>query len=245
MRRLPFVVTLAACGRVGFGAHDLVGGDAAAVDAPAAPLTLPGLRARYPMDDDPALGAVASAELPATCSGTCPTAIVGRFAGGYHFSGGELIDLPSTTLVGATPFTIAVWARLDAYPIGSAGAPMVAKPSDAGQTDAASLLLFDMHAAFETTPDGSATDYDSATVLQPLGGWHHLAASWDGTTKRLYQDGAGVGTEVAPFLDSSQVVSIGVDRDAGVPAFYFAGTLDELQFYGRALSDAEILSLAQ
>ncbi len=271
MRRFAVVLALAGCGRFGFRPGEAMSnGDAAAdavvavdgspavtdaavptpdaavaIDAPPGPITLPGLLAHYAMNDDPALGAIASDQLPATCTAACPTATPGRYDGGYHFDGTQYVDLPSTTLVGITPYTVAVWLKLDVYPAAGSGAPLVAKPQDTGQADTFNLLVLGSSTSMETTADGAASDYLGSPLGFSLGEWRHVAATWDGTTKRLYQGGALVGSEVAPLVDSTQLVSIGVDRDGGVAAFHLTGSLDELQFYGRALSDQEIQTLAQ
>jgi hypothetical protein len=68
---------------------------------------------------------------------------------------------------------------------------------------------------------------------------------WDGTFKTIWIDGINIiGHQAAITFDTSDVL-IGYDVDFGSPVAAFAGILDEVRIYNRALSDAEIALLAQ
>ena len=71
--------------------------------------------------------------------------------------------------------------------------------------------------------------------------WHHLAASYDGTTIRWYGDGQLVGEDSSRVLDTNDLVQMGRRGDINAR---FAGLIDEVRIYGRALSLAEIEYLA-
>ena len=76
--------------------------------------------------------------------------------------------------------------------------------------------------------------------------WHHAAATYDGTTWRLYLDGALETTSVVgnftPRFDSIQHASIGsaLQSSVGSAAGFFDGVIDEARIWGRALSQAEL-----
>jgi hypothetical protein len=70
--------------------------------------------------------------------------------------------------------------------------------------------------------------------------WHHLAATYDGTTIRWYGDGRLVGNEDRT-LDTRDEFQMGKRADNDN---YFPGCIDEVHIYGRALSDVEIAWLA-
>ena len=74
--------------------------------------------------------------------------------------------------------------------------------------------------------------------------WTHLAISFDGTTKRLYVNGAQVASEGGLgglVYDPAPIpVTIGADWTAGAPSDFFNGLVDEVSLYGRALTPAEI-----
>jgi hypothetical protein len=73
----------------------------------------------------------------------------------------------------------------------------------------------------------------------PLDTWSHLAVTWDGTTLRLYVDGAQAGstTVTGTLLDSTGPLDIGGNDVWGE---YFSGLIDEVRVYNRALAASEI-----
>jgi len=70
--------------------------------------------------------------------------------------------------------------------------------------------------------------------------WHHLAATYDGTTIRWYGDGRFVGSE-ARVLNTNDNIQMGKRADN---TNYFPGRVDEVYIYNRALPDAQIAWLA-
>ena len=76
-----------------------------------------------------------------------------------------------------------------------------------------------------------------------LNTWHHYVYSFDGTSNRLYIDGVEkTRTTTAP--DSSPV------SNARIGAIYnnaenFAGDVDDVRIYGRAITAAEVLALSK
>lgn len=102
----------------------------------------------------------------------------------------------------------------------------------------------------------------STTV--PVGSWHHVAATFDGSTMRVYVDGALDGSladasvidwaDLPPIFPPEQVnyptpaqLYIGADKHnqlglgATIPDFeFFNGDIDEAQIWNRALTQTEI-----
>ena len=73
----------------------------------------------------------------------------------------------------------------------------------------------------------------------PVGTWTHLASTYDGATLRLYVN----GTQVASAAQTGALLTSGFPLQIGGDSFYgqrFAGTIDEVRVYGRALTPAEI-----
>ena len=86
----------------------------------------------------------------------------------------------------------------------------------------------------------SATDGGAASPgLLPVNQWSHLAATYDGTTLRLYVN--GVVAASTPFTGdmatSTDPLRIGGNSVYGE---YFVGVIDEVRIYYRALTAAEI-----
>jgi hypothetical protein len=74
----------------------------------------------------------------------------------------------------------------------------------------------------------------------PASGWHHVAYTFDGTTRRLYIDGAEKNN--ANTAGDSGAVAEGHMGSYGTQ--HFAGTLDEVRVYRRALTASEVSQLA-
>ena len=72
-----------------------------------------------------------------------------------------------------------------------------------------------------------------------VGAFHHVAGTYDGTTMRLYFDGAEVGSlPVSGFVGVSEGVALSTgDAEA------LDGLLDEVQVFDRALSAEEIRAI--
>jgi Concanavalin A-like lectin/glucanases superfamily len=210
------------------------------------PDALPAAIVRYPMDDDPSAGTIACTvpALTASCTTTCPTSAVGHIKGAYAFDGTTArFEVPSSTLVGIAPFTVSVWIFPDHILLDHSIVNKVF--SLTMNHDVFNLVVSPGNGMLYESYDGATYDFVKAIGVSVYDQWHHVAASWDGTTKRLYIDGVLVGSGVpAHFLDSSVPLEVGADLEVGVPSFYYRGLMDELTFYDSALSDAQIAILA-
>lgn len=77
----------------------------------------------------------------------------------------------------------------------------------------------------------------------PQGEWAHVAATFDGTTAKLYVNGEVKGQGTFSFgSDPTAAMQFGSSNAGGGNPFN--GALDEVRLYDIALSDAEILTLA-
>jgi YVTN family beta-propeller protein len=78
------------------------------------------------------------------------------------------------------------------------------------------------------------------------GEWHFIAATFDGSTQRLYVDGAleASGTNTNPAWADNHYFCIGAFCDsAGNSYLPFGGLIDEVEVFNRALSATEIRSI--
>jgi Concanavalin A-like lectin/glucanases superfamily len=77
------------------------------------------------------------------------------------------------------------------------------------------------------------------TAALPLDAWTHLASTYDGATLRLYVNGTQVATRA---ISGALAATTGALRLGGnaIWAEYFAGQIDDVRLYERALSAAEI-----
>jgi hypothetical protein len=79
----------------------------------------------------------------------------------------------------------------------------------------------------------------------PLDAWSHVAATYDGTTLRLYRDGQEVGSGMYPgsmmqCAPGGVAVAVGSDE---LNQKRFAGLIDEVRVFDHALTGAEVRSL--
>jgi hypothetical protein len=73
---------------------------------------------------------------------------------------------------------------------------------------------------------------------------HHVVGTWDGSSMRIYVDGVLRGSLAsAPPVGNSRSLNIGYAWGGGAPQRWFRGQVDELLFYNRTLSLAEVEAL--
>jgi hypothetical protein len=93
----------------------------------------------------------------------------------------------------------------------------------------------------------SLDDYDPPQIqgntLLNTGQWYHVAATWDGSTARLYLNGQ---LDIAPYSRSGAIATdVRPVYIGGRPSTdYFDGMIYDVRLYSRALSQAEINNVA-
>ncbi|MGE3630607.1 MAG: LamG-like jellyroll fold domain-containing protein, partial [Sandaracinaceae bacterium] len=160
--------------------------------------------------------------------------------------------------LGLSELTIEAWVRRDgagrAAGTGVGGLSLVPIAGKGrGESDGSNL---DCNYAFGFSNDVLGADFeDMATGANhpivghtaiPIGEWHHVAASYDGTTWRLFVDGrldAQRRANATPRHDSIQHFGIGAAFNSqGVAAGRLHGAIDELRVWDRARDAEEIAS---
>ncbi len=91
---------------------------------------------------------------------------------------------------------------------------------------------------------GNAYRLDSLTHY-PFNGntWMHVAATYDGTTMRMYINGVEEQSNSGPSSIAANLLNLGIGAQSD-GARRFRGHLDEVRIYRRALSASEIVALA-
>lgn len=87
---------------------------------------------------------------------------------------------------------------------------------------------------------GSNNRIVTGTSKLPLNTWTHIATTYDGAIMRLYINGVQVSTlaTTGNITTTTNMLRIGGSPNLG--AQYFAGRIDEVRIYNRALSAAEV-----
>jgi hypothetical protein len=164
------------------------------------------------------------------------------------YSGGNVTSVPYRPELNPAsnlPFTIEFWA----HPTSTTNnnAPVACRVSTSPrsgwaffQRNAATGWNFVMY-----NGNGSQRGWDLTGGTATLNSWSHVAATWDGSTAKLYVNGAPVTATNAPNgtvaynASTSAVFTVGNLNDSNSP---FNGFLDEVAFYPTALTPTQIAS---
>lgn len=166
----------------------------------------------------------------------------GKYGGALTFNGTSArVDVAdSASLDVATAWTVAAWVRptsvsdwrtvvMKEYSTSALGLSYALYASDgAGRA----------WAGFSTTSATRSVEGGTITA----NAWQHIATTYDGSTLRLYKDGVQVTSGAASGNPAATTSALRIGGNA-VPGWgeYFAGTIDEVQIYSRALSASEVV----
>ena len=171
------------------------------------------------------------------------------------------IQVPHASTLDSATFTVEAWVKrasggattstgtggLTAYPV-------LAKGIAEGETAAADINYFlgldasgKVAADFEEAQTGAQPSQNhpvTGTTALPIGEWHHIAASYDGTTWHLYVDGQPDGSlTVGQPANAANVSPLGIGRaytTAAAPQGAFAGSIDEARVWNLARTPTQI-----
>ena len=137
--------------------------------------------------------------------------------------------------------TVATWVTIRS--VAHQWAALVAKGEHAWRVGVAgSQPIYHMGIAWGMGSDPRFFDGVTAVGYDE---WHHVAAVYDGAAMMIYLDGAldnSVATTEALEISDANVL-IGTNPDE--PGRYWDGLIDEVLIYNRAVTENEILFLAQ
>ncbi len=216
----------------------------------------PGLVAHYSMDDlvdHRAHDVIGNHD--AECAGTaCPTLVEGIRDGALHFDGDDFFLVDATPFVLPESFTIAAWIRTEAFD-GFFACVMSVPFGGASDLDDWAVFAFDNGTSQSVSFDTAHTDpgnMDRLMIEGTLipGQWHHVATRWDheAMTKTILVDGVPAKVEMRPeprVVTADTTALIGADKNTMTIDAFFAGDLDDLQIFSRALDDLELIELAR
>ena len=166
----------------------------------------------------------------------------------FHFNGtNSFIEVPhSQSLAFTTGVTTSAWIRLDpATP--KYGNTIINKGVDDPSyiTGDWTMVIYNVdNQGMRNRPHVWASNtqqyYDGTNVLG-AGTWHHIVMTYDGTTLASYVDGQKDGSRAVsgPLRVTASTLRIGVYDVNGAPA-WFAGDIDDILVYNRALTEVEI-----
>jgi hypothetical protein len=177
-----------------------------------------------------------------------PVWVPGKRRGAVNFDGrDDYIEVgKDPRLYFQGPFTIAAWVNVASLPKSEFGMYVLADYTVEGSRSTFALRVLPTGVAqfFWQAEDLNPSHAASSTKLAP-GTWVHLAGVWDGTTRTIYVNGAAEGTNAAPMPRPDVRGSVSIGRPGSFNGLYFSGRIDDVRIYGRALTSAEIQSLAK
>ncbi|MGH7867612.1 MAG: LamG-like jellyroll fold domain-containing protein, partial [Candidatus Dormibacteraceae bacterium] len=174
----------------------------------------------------------------------------GEVGRAFRFGGnsGNCVRIPYAASLGSPTYTVEAWVN-PVVPIADAANQKVVFAQNTGRV---ALLLrpgkTGVQVVFGYYSGAGVWQLLPSPVEIPLAQFSHVAATWDGTTQRLYVNGALTAQRVpaAPPLDSGCDFFIGgIYSTAGGSACqysgqFFQGLVDELRYYRRPLITTEI-----
>jgi heparinase II/III-like protein/concanavalin A-like lectin/glucanase superfamily protein len=134
---------------------------------------------------------------------------------------------------GVRPYTLELWVRPQT--VDSTYRFLFAREqTTASGRQGTGIWLSSAGLGFERWSDGAVANVHYAAGL-PLGTWSQVTATYDGQTMRLFVDGAQVGSRETSAPLSAEPGPSEIGAGAGGRAGFFAGALDLLASYPRAL----------
>ncbi len=172
--------------------------------------------------------------------------VAGRAGGALQFQGGAAQDYVRVAgyLIPRGPLTVSAWAWADSRPASASIAKTYQNPA---------LFSFGLEGStgrLSNFLNPSATQASARDLIPfPLGSWQHTAFSGDGTTLRLYRNGALIASApytqnlnlpfISPLGIGAKLNAAGTAADTSAPG-YWAGKLDDVAVWSRALGAGEI-----
>jgi hypothetical protein len=158
-----------------------------------------------------------------------------KFTGPYNYV--QIQDSPSLDMT--NEITIAAWIN----PSWTGNNRILQKSSGGGDNQYRLLKEWGDNMVFHLP--GLSPDRLEFVGLPPLGEWTHLAATYDGSSMKVYYDGVVAGEmDASGQLGTSDgTLTIGTKHETAPAGDEFNGMLDDVRIYNRALSVSEIKQL--
>lgn len=198
------------------------------------------LVARYAFDENTNDSSV-NANHPIVTSGS-PTFVAGKYGSALDLSATDQYTmLPANMLASVTNFTIALWVNWD-------GGAAWQRIFDFGNDTTQYMFLTPGSGSgtlrFAITTNGGGAEQILQTSPLPVGQWQHVAITRNGNAARLYTNGVLAVTNVINITPTSFNPVLNYLGKSQYADPLFNGRLDELYIYNYALSDSQIIALA-
>jgi extracellular elastinolytic metalloproteinase len=183
------------------------------------------------------LGAAAAGTVSLTTAlgkATLPFSVMAAPGNALAFDGtDDYLALPLSTPVpvGNAAYTVEAWVNPNAMDLGS-----IIGWGDYGTTNQANGLSLNQTGLINYW---WANDLQSPTPSL-VGRWHHVAATYDGTTRTLYLDGVALGADVPGEHSVPDARNLRIGSNSNGNFTFLNGRLDEVRVYSVALTPAQL-----
>ncbi|OKS86079.1 LamG domain-containing protein [Mucilaginibacter polytrichastri] len=181
----------------------------------------------------------------ATDGNTLPSAIADRFNrpnNAYDFQNGANIEVPYTTDLNPKEFTISLWVKRHETNPNNYMFSLNDYNGFKFQLQGGNFLFLTIHA------NDGYHDVDSNPGVVPQDVWTFISVSYTNGTMKFYVNDKLVKTAAVTGTPITLPTPVNLIIGNNLPksmkgSNYFKGSLDDIRFYNRALSDAEVLSI--
>jgi chitodextrinase len=164
----------------------------------------------------------------------------GKYDNTLDFDGtNDSVDIGNWSISGSA-LTISAWVNADDWKANDVR--ILSKASDSTEQGHTWMISdSDSYLRFRLKTDGTTDTLIASSTTLPTNEWVHIAAVYDGSTMKLYQDGTEVGSmaKTGTLDQNTQPITIGMNPD-GTGSNHFDGTIDDLRIYNTALTQQEI-----
>ena len=146
----------------------------------------------------------------------------------------DVVSVPSTSALSpSSAVTVEAWVRPSKLPAAGSFASLVTK------AESYSLQFNGPQIEFTTTRSGTRRRVQAPVGTIVAGGTYHVVGTFDGTTQRLYVNGAQVASASISGAMTVNTNSVTIGSWNGSSEF-LAGTLDEVAVYAKVLTPTQI-----
>lgn len=169
-----------------------------------------------------------------------PNWVDGKFGKALQFNGagsGMFVTVESTEALNVNECTFMAWVQAEHW---NATRQIVGKSVHGGCSGRGQYGLFSEGGSFKLRFETEGGRSDIVTDLPETKKWFHVAFTNDGTTGKIYIDGKVVKEGNVPGKLKANDDPLRIAQDCDRPNNVFAGMIDEVRLWNRALSDRDI-----
>ena len=164
-----------------------------------------------------------------------------HFHGDGHMTGFPISECPPVVSFLQSNISLSAWIRSSSNDgvrciVGKWGGAPSVQSFELATAFGTNFIFYTMNDAL--TEDQLAPTTDSKFTNSA---WHHVAATWDGVTKRLYFDGALIGSKAHSGRLNTNATPLQVGA-SGIH-YWFSGDIDEVTYWNRTLNSNDVRRL--